>query len=39
VQGEPDGAAARARARAIAARLEDAELLARVEHHARRAGA
>ncbi len=37
IQGEPDGAVARARARAIARRLEDAELLARVEHHARRA--
>lgn len=39
ILGEPDGAAARARARAIGVRLGDAELLARVEHQARRKGA
>ena len=37
IQGEPAGAAARGRARAIATRLADDELLARIEHHARRA--
>lgn len=37
ILGEPAGAAARGRARAIAVRLADAALLARIEHHARRA--
>lgn len=37
IQGEPEAAGARARARAIATRLDDAELLTRVDRHARRA--
>ena len=39
IQGRPAGEAARARARAIARRLDDGELLARVERQERRSGA
>ena len=38
VQGRPGGDAARARARAIARRLGDGELLARADRHADRPG-